>query len=400
MSARGTVGAALLLGLTLLGASRAAAAPRGGAAPLSPLRLLPGRDGWRDAGLGAIRGATLGPIESSLHPDAGYGSEPYRRALSELKRMGCTWVSLTVFGRVWDLSPTGVDLSFEAPFADNRRNVLRAVEQAHAEGLRVMLVPHLWVETGGWRAEIDPGDDAAWARWARAYSAFTLAWAEVAQQAQVDLFSVGVELRSWVTTSRAPSFTELIRQVRSVYPGLLTYAANWDDVEHTVILGELDLIGINAFYPLTERAGATLPTLVEGGQRIGAQLEALARQWDKPVLFTEFGYTTRTDPALRPWEWPDGMRDVQVDERAQAEAYLGLLTPLPEREGFAGFFVWRLYADPNDSSQEAEWGFSPRGKLAELALRGAYATHWSADGPRGAAAALARPPVGPVGAYP
>ena len=89
------------------------------------------------------------------------------------------------------------------------------------------------------------------------------------------------------------------------------------------------------------------------------------------------GYTTRADPAVRPWEWPDGMKGVRVDERAQAEAYRALIAPFSTRR-FAGFFVWRVYADPDDVSQEAEWGFSPRGKPAELVLRDAFAARWAA----------------------
>ena len=228
-------------------------------------------------------------------------------------------------------------------------------------------------------ARIDPGTDEGWARWAKAYERFVLAWAEVAEQGNADLFSVGVELRSWVTTTRASSFFPILDAVRRVYRGPITYSANWDDVEDTVILGELDVIGINAFYPLAEREGASFAELYEGGQRIATRVRELAATWNKPVLFTEMGYTTRTDPALRPWEWPDGMRDVVIDEPAQAEAYLALLAPLLEEPAFAGFFVWRVYADPNDVSQEAAWGFSPRGKLAELVLRDAFATRWAQD---------------------
>ena len=70
-----------------------------------------------------------------------------------------------------------------------------------------------------------------------------------------------------------------------------------------------------------------------------------------------------------------------VDERAQADAYRALLAPLLDEPDFAGFFVWRVYADPDDVSQEAEWGFSPRGKLAELVMRDAFAARWASDGP-------------------
>ncbi|MCC6216546.1 MAG: hypothetical protein IT376_16910 [Polyangiaceae bacterium] len=337
-----------------------------------------------------MRGVTVGPIESALHPGHGYGTARSARAMLEARRLGASWVSVTPFGRVLDLRPSGVDPTFEAPHAENRGAVARAVHQAHAEGLRVMIVPHLWVENGEWRALIDPGDDAAWGRWAASYREWVVGWAAVARDAGADLFSVGVELRSWATTPRATSLVEVIRAVRAVYPGPVTYAANWDDVESTVVLGELDVIGVNAFFPLAEREGARLPDLVDGGRRVAAKMGALAREWQRPVLFTEIGYTTRRDPAVKPWEWPDSMKDVVVDEAAQADAYSGLLAPLVEEEWFAGFFVWRTYADPDDLSQEAEWGFSPRGKLAELVLRDAFSTHWAADGPRPVGHALAR----------
>jgi hypothetical protein len=97
------------------------------------------------------------------------------------------------------------------------------------------------------------------------------------------------------------------------------------------------------------------------------------------VLFTEIGYTNRADPAVKPWEWPDGMKGVHVDEAAQAAAYRALLAPLTREPDFAGFFVWRVFSDPDDVSQEAEWGFSPEGKLAELVLRDAFSATWAGE---------------------
>jgi hypothetical protein len=107
-------------------------------------------------------------------------------------------------------------------------------------------------------------------------------------------------------------------------------------------------------------------------------------------LFTEIGYTTRPDPAIRPWEWPDGMKGVKVDQRAQELAYAGLIGPLLEEPSFAGFFVWRIYADPDDQSQEAEWGFSPLGKRSELVVRDAFTAWWASDGPMEEGATLVR----------
>lgn len=368
--------------------SRSASQP-----PTRPARLAappPSPDGWRLSGAEAIRGITLGPIESSLQPGRGYGTDASARAMVEAKRLGANWVSLTVFGRVWDLQGTGVTLDFEAPYAANRRAVTRAVEQAHREGLRVLLVPHLWVESGEWRGELDPRAAEDWETWARSYRRYLLEWARLAQEAHVDMLAAGVELRTWVTTTHAPSFGRLLSDVRGVYDGLLTYAANWDDVEETVILGELDVIGINAFYPLADKEGAGPSELREGAERAAERVARLAERWDRPVMFSEFGYTTRPDPALRPWEWPDEMRGVRVDEKAQADAYRALLGAMIECPGFAGIFLWRLYADPADLSQEAEWGFSPQGKQAELVLRDAFSARWAADPPRRGSAAATR----------
>jgi hypothetical protein len=349
-----------------------------------------GASAWQASGVGAIRGVTVGPIENALHPGKGYGSAACAKTMSEARRLGATWVSLTPFGRVWNLTPSGVSLVFEQPFKQNRDAVKRAVAQAHAENLKVLIVPHLWVETGDWRALIDPASDEDWERWARSYHAFLREWALVAKESGAEMFSLGVELRSFVTTARASRFLPIVKDIRRLYPGLLTYAANWDDVDRTVILGELDVIGLNAFYPLAEREGAELPALALGGRKIAEQLRDLAESWGKPIVFTEFGYTTRRDPAVRPWEWPEALKNVVVDEVAQANAYRALLSAFVDEAWFAGFFVWRYYADPDDVSQEAEWGFSPRGKLAELVLHDAFAAHWAADGLRPLGAALHR----------
>jgi hypothetical protein len=330
----------------------------------------------RVSGGPGVRGVTIGPIENALHPGVGYGSSAYARELDECVRFGATWVAITPFGRVADLGGTGVDPTFETPYELNFPRVLTAIGMAHARGLKVFLVPHLWVESGGWRALIDPGTDAGWARWAASYERFVLGWARIAEAGQAEMFSAGVELRSWVTTARAPSFVDVIHAIRGEYHGTLTYSANWDDVDRTVILGELDVIGINAFYPLADHDAATPEELRAGGEAVRGKVHALSEAWHRPVLFTEVGYTTRPDPAVKPWEWPDGMHDVKVDEEAQAEAYAGLVAPLLDEPDFAGFFVWRVYSDPDDVSQEAEWGFSPKGKLAELVVRDAFAARW------------------------
>ncbi len=373
----------LLALLGLLASIPAAQGASGPAQPTrrtTPARLPTGASGLRDAGLPAIRGLTIGPIESYLQPGRGYGSPAFERTLDEVQRAGGNWISLTVFGRVWDKRGSGVTLDFERPFAETKANVLRSAQAAHRRGLRVLLVPHLWLESGEWRAELDPGAEGRWHAWERSYERFVLSWARVAEEADIDMLAAGVELRSWVTTAHAPSYAQILTRIRQNYSGLLTYAANWDDVEDTVILGQLDVIGINAFYPLHWQNGATHEELLAGAERAAEAVELLARRYDKPVIFTEFGYTARANAAIEPWLWPEQLGTVEVDLDAQAEAYAALLFNLARVPGFGGTFVWRIYADLGDTSQEPRWGFSPWDKPAEGVLCAAFRSPWWGDG--------------------
>src|SRR5512139_2727948 len=143
----------------------------------SPSLLPPSPTAWRDAGWSGIRGVTVGPIESSQQPGRGYGSPYTAELLDHLQGMGVTWISVTPFGRIWSLRSTEILMDFEAPYEDNRRGIAELVSQAHARGMRVLLIPHLWVETEGWRGEIDPGTEEGWAAYRASYRDFVLRWA-------------------------------------------------------------------------------------------------------------------------------------------------------------------------------------------------------------------------------
>jgi hypothetical protein len=340
--------------------------------------LPAGATGWQEAGQGAVRGVTVGPIESSQWPGRGYGSAYSEVLLDELVRLGVNWISVTPFGRLWSLSSTAIERDFEAPYLDNQRAVERMIEQAHARGIKVLLIPHLWVETGGWRGEVDPGSPTGWLRYQEAYRAFVLDWARLAARAQADAFSIGVECKSF-SGRFLPYWQRLIRAVRDTYPGIVTYSANWDEAEHVVFWSELDLIGINAFYPLASHAGATYAEYLDGARRARDDVKRLSDALEKPVLFVEVGYTTRRDAAVEPWLWPDEMTGVIYDEQEQARALAAVLELFVPEPWFAGLFVWRYYADLDDVSQEHAWGFSPHAKPAERVLQQAFGWGWGSD---------------------
>ena len=240
---------------------------------------------------------------------------------------GATWVAIKrQFGRVASLDGTRrrPRRSPETPYDLNFPRGLTAIEMAHARGLSVMLVPHLWVESGEWRALIDPATDAGWARWAASYTSFVLGWARVAEAEHAEMFSAGVELRSWVTTDRAPSFEEVIKAIRREYHGRVTYSANWDDVDRTVILGDLDVIGINAFYPLADHDGAraTPEAPPEGGDSVRAKNWACAvrmRGTGRYTLSTPGNWLHDATPTIRRPSVGVARRDARREGRRSAQ---------------------------------------------------------------------------------
>jgi len=348
-------------------------------APARAWHGLPaGATGWLEAGLPAVRGITVGPIESSQLPGRGYGTVYTETLLDELQRLGANWISVTPFGRLWSLSSTDIERDFEADYHDNQESIARIIEQAHARGMKVLLIPHLWVETGGWRGDVDPGSPERWLRYQRSYADFVLDWAKLAGRAGADAFSIGVECKSWSGRFGA-YWTRLIGDVRAVFPGFLTYSANWDEAEHVVFWNELDAIGINAFYPLAHHNRASYAEYLEGARRARDDVGRLAHTLELPVVFVEAGYTTRQDAAVEPWLWPDDMTDVVYDEHEQARALSALIELFAPEPWFIGLFVWRYYADLDDVSQEHGWGFSPHGKLAEDVLSRAFRWRWGSD---------------------
>jgi hypothetical protein len=150
-------------------------------------------------------------------------------------------------------------------------------------------------------------------------------------------------------------------------------------VEDVLFWDQLDIIGINAFYPLADEPGASYDEYVRGATRAMEGVRDVALNHAMPVAFVEVGYTTRTDAAIEPWLWPDDMTGVVVDEAEQARALSATFHAFLAEPWFAGFWVWRYYSNLDDVSQEAGWGFSPHGKVAEPMLADAFRERWAGD---------------------
>lgn len=164
---------------------------------------------------------------------------------------------------------------------------------------------------------------------------------------------------------------ELIAEVRAVYGGRLTYAANFDQYRRVGFWDALDLVGINAYFSLrggsgpAPRGAALDRALLDGWRQVFDELQAFRETSGidgKRTLFTEIGYTFREDSTVQPWAgtgfWLDetgeeprvivwGARPREPLERAAA--LRALRRAAEERGGdnpLAGLLYWKLSTVP------------------------------------------------------
>ncbi len=168
----------------------------------------------------------------------------------------------------------------------------------------------------------------------------------------------------------AGRWTELIERVREVYRGPLTYAANFDQFESVSFWNKLDLIGINAYFPLRKRdlpdtsVRSRTSLFKTRWTNILQTVDALRIRQGVPahrVLFTELGYTRRANSTIEPWaangfsvlSSPSGSRlmiwEEQPDEPSErTEAVKGLYEANLAMGGdfLAGILYWKLSTEP------------------------------------------------------
>jgi hypothetical protein len=239
------------------------------------------------------------------------------------------------------------------------------VAHAHALGIKVALKPHLWIRHGEWQGALEFADDAAWRAWFKSYRAFILRYAALAERDGYDMLVIGTELKS-ATLCDPECWRALIAELRGVYHGPLTYAANWDEAERVPFWSALDFIGIDAYAPIAKKSGAQEPELCLAWNALAKSLEALAKRTGKRVILTELGYRATRDAAMAPATWPESDPNPRFDGAEQASCFRAAFSTLWGKPWLAGVYVWKWFTDSRD--EQGPTDFSPADKPAESVI--------------------------------
>ena len=243
---------------------------------------------------------------------------------------------------------------------------IRAINKLKAKNIHIHLKPHLWM-SDGWRSDIKMDNDEEWDTWFESYRINILRHAKMAEEFNVELLCVGAEFRSSII-KQPKKWEMLIDEIRDIYKGKLTYAANWDrEYKEITFWDKLDYIGIQAYFPLTKMNNPSLKEIKKGWKPHLDMLESLSQKHKKPILFTEIGYRSDASSTIEPWVWGSAL-DVLTNKKStqtQNLAYEALFQKLWNKDWFAGVYFWQWHINSKEGDKYEEMNFSPRFKPAE-----------------------------------
>ena len=247
-------------------------------------------------------------------------------------------------------------------FGETEKGAAQYVEMLHKNGISVMMKPQIWISRGVFTGTLQMESEENWKLLEASYEDFVMTYVKLAKETQVDIFCIGTELELFVK-NRPRFWSELIAKIKKIYNGKLTYAANWDEYTRTPFWSELDYIGIDAYFPLSEEKHPSVAALKEGWQKWKPTIAALSVERGRPVLFTEFGYRSMNFTAKKPWLVD--RNDEGVNLEAQVNATQAIFEEFWKEDWFAGGYVWKWFIEHEEVGGANDNRFTPQNKPAE-----------------------------------
>ncbi len=257
-------------------------------------------------------------------------------------------------------------------FGETKKGAKQYIEMLHKNNIQVMVKPQIWIWHGEFTGTLTMKAEKDWEILEKSYEHFIMTYAELAQETNAQILCIGTELEQFVK-NRPDYWIKLIQKIKKVYKGKLTYAANWDEYTRTPFWEELDYIGIDAYFPLSEAKTPSVAQLQKGWKRWKPTMASLAKEKKKPILFTEFGYRSMDYTAKKPWLVD--LHDEKVNLQGQDNAQTALFNAFWGEDWFAGGYVWKWFIDHENSGGVSNNRFTPQNKPAQQSLAKFYKTY-------------------------
>ncbi len=288
-------------------------------------------------------------------------------AIDDLIRSNIEWVAVVPFFYQEDEKTHRISTPKKIGQWSKRDSLfIRTITKLKTRDIHIMLKPHLWLGSG-WRSNVTQSSLSDWDIWFESYRANMIHYAMMAAETNTDLLCIGTELKSSLK-AQPEQWKSLIKEIKAIYKGKLTYAANWDgEYELIDFWDEFDYIGIQAYFPLTKSPNPDLITVKDGWNTHIELLESLSKKHHKPILFTEIGYKSEASATIKPWEWGSALSILskQKSDKTQQIAFQALYETFWDKDWFAGTYIWQWNTQSKKENVSTNLDFSPRYKPAE-----------------------------------
>ncbi|MBF0217109.1 MAG: discoidin domain-containing protein [Candidatus Omnitrophica bacterium] len=256
--------------------------------------------------------------------------------LAGIKKKGFDTVAIMVPAYQDEISSEKVFTNdYDGGDTPNEKSLKHAIETCHKLGLRVMLKPHVDPRTNEARINIIASE-----KWFDSYDAFIIRYAKLAAAGNVEIFSIGTELEATTFSAWDKRWRGVIAKAREVYKGTITYSANWTEYKEVPFWDVLDLIGIDAYFPLSEKDDPSAEELSAAWEKHAAEIEAWLNEKGlaaKGVILSEIGYTSSDGTGRQPW----AAISAREDQAEQADCLNAVFEVLSKKEWFKGFYIWQ-----------------------------------------------------------
>ncbi len=296
------------------------------------------------------------------------------QSLKNLAATGANWIALFVNVGQETIASTKIFRNSPATATDSE--LLRVIDLAHSLGMRVLLLPNLSLsnDPDHWPGQIGSAftTETQWQEWFVSYRDFINHYASFAQEAGVDMFSIGTELAG--VTHREADWRRIIKEVRERFNGPIIYDSlgGWlpaGDCKRIKWWDAVDYVATDVWYPLSNKNDPTLAELKEAWTKKAlADLENISRQFNKPFIISEIGYRSLDGTNKHP---ADYKILGTVDLQEQADCCQAALESLWGKPWLKGIFWFQWFANPKFGGPNNN-GYTPYGKPAEEVLKKFY----------------------------
>ena len=234
-------------------------------------------------------------------------------------------------------------------------NINFAIQTALSNGLQPIIKPHIDVLTGEPRYLIEPDNFRSWLF---SYRDILYLYLDISRKNSLKYFVLGTELDKIIAN---PAFMELVVEIKQDYPEIkLIYSPSWDNFIHCDLFKEIDYIGVNAYFKLSDKTKPSISELMDGGKPYLDKIVKTSRKYSKKVIITEAGFINKIGTSLNPDIWNfEGKQSEQI----QANCYESLLIHLQNYPEIIGVYWWNW--ELNGIGGSGNIDYTPRGKLAE-----------------------------------